>query len=86
VAFPGFRRGWDVDEEIVKGRKAVEGRDSWWNEKLLEFYVCSTSNSLSIFDFLVSVTTAKGYINQSRCVPHTTATTTAPTEWPTGFV
>jgi len=27
VAFPGFRRGWDVDEEIVKEREAVEGRD-----------------------------------------------------------
>lgn len=31
--FLKFQRGWDVDEEIVKARKEVGGRDQLWNER-----------------------------------------------------
>ncbi|KAG0640215.1 hypothetical protein HOY80DRAFT_1009130 [Tuber brumale] len=35
-AFLKFQRGWDVDEEILKERKEIEGRDRRWEEKRLE--------------------------------------------------
>lgn len=31
--FLKFQRGWDVDEDIVKARKEVGGRDQLWNER-----------------------------------------------------
>lgn len=46
-AYLKYDRGWDVDEEIVQGRKDTEGRDRRWEEKRLEaveeFYVRSWS-------------------------------------------
>jgi hypothetical protein len=44
-AFLKFQRGWDVDEEILRQKREVEGRERRWEEKRLEsveeFYVCS---------------------------------------------
>jgi len=58
-AFLKFQRGWDVDEEILRERKEIEGRDRRWEEKRLEsveeFYVGLLSKPLSLFYFLVAI-------------------------------
>lgn len=43
-AYLKYDRGWDVDDEILQGRRDTEGRERRWEEKRLEsveeFYVC----------------------------------------------